>query len=346
MKLEAWNTLILESSKGASLAEWLTAMLDLETMRRIAIDKGLTAKGFRVEKASVQRLAPLLAKEAAKNVGLREELARALKDVCEGSSAEATPPSSPSPDPGLAERKALELRLRKALKKSQREALSAKKARESREKSLAKLSAQARVEAELRREVQALTKDCEATQKRLAEMEASRSAGDRKSDEELERERAQLMERIQELEEFDRAHRISEAEHLSRIRELESVVQELDALLPRGKRERLKQFQRSQVEQRSAPGLIPVYSRDFLDALDRISEADQHRIHTALAQIVLGGLNQPGHRVKSLKGRGELLSLRAGIHYRVYFTRTGDKIHLHHVGTREEQDTFLRKWKS
>ncbi len=345
MSAEAWNSLILECADSNSLSTLLAVLLDLPTLRRIAIAKGIGAKGFRVEKASAQRLAPLLVKEAAKHEGLRGELAAALAQLQVGSQTQEqeSVKSVLAVDP--VQVKALELRLGKAEKKSLREAASARKARESLQKSLEDLEALARSEADLRRQLSQLSRDCEELRARVQESREPAAERQEKRAAQAHRERVRLEERVEDLEQLDRAHRLDEADFLSRIRELESLVQELDALLPRGKKERIKQFRKSQVERKDTPGLVLLYSREFLDALERITESDQHRIHVTLAQVVLGGLDQHGLRVKSLKGGGELLSLRSGLHYRVYFTRSGDRLYLHHVGTREEQDTFLKKWR-
>lgn len=346
MNVETWSSLILEVSKGKTLPALLTALVDLSDMRRIAIDKGVGAKGFRTEKATQSQLAPLLAKEAPRNDGLREELAKALAEVGPAGNRKGKPAPAAARAEDSAASKALELRLRKAEKKALREAESAKKARASRQKCLARQAALEGETAELRRELARLDKECETWRQRAQAVTSDGPAGDPKLVEESKREQLGYEERIRDLEELDRRHRIAEAEHLSRIREYELQVQELESLLPRGHKERLKKSRVSHAPPSDAPALIPVYGREFLDALEKISESDQHRIHTTLAQIVLAGLEQPGLRVKTLKGRGGLLSVRAGIHYRIYFTRSGERLILHHVGTREEQETFLKKWKA
>ncbi|MEZ5987675.1 MAG: hypothetical protein R3F30_00825 [Planctomycetota bacterium] len=174
------------------------------------------------------------------------------------------------------------------------------------------------------------------------EREPRRGSGRRQGP--SERRLAEAAQRIAELEQADQQRRLDLATARSRIRELEAEVEELEGLLPRGQKERRKQKRRSEEEARTQASLLPVLEPDFLAALGRLPETDQRRVFSALAQVVLHGLEVPGLATKILKGKGELMSVRAGIHLRIYFHRDGDRLRLLHVGTREEQDSFLKRW--
>ena len=130
-----------------------------------------------------------------------------------------------------------------------------------------------------------------------------------------------------------------------RERELEGMVHDLEALLPRGQKERWRLKKRSLEPLPAAQVLLPRFTEAFLRSLEHLNSADVRRVYIAIAQMILMGQDYPGLHAKNLKGMGGLLSVRAGMHLRLYFLREGDNVDFLHAGSREEQPTYFKKLK-
>lgn len=333
-----WIELALEGRGSLSLAALVRKLVPLSDLRKLATAHGLRPKGFRVERAGARQLGDLLAEQFLTNDRLRQELAERISAATRiEASTEETEPAKPSTQDVAA----LSYRLERAERAAKTERTSASKARRSLEESV-----------ELRNQVQ---REVENLTRQLNELERNRAAEGR----EVERLRArceelassdseallvQLREEGEEHRRSDDSQRRAIAELTSRARELELLVAELESYLPRGQKQRLKLKRKEQASEVPAAGWLPCYTDDFLNSLEELENEPLRRVHAAVAQLVLQGPEYPGLHAKALKGGGDLWSIRAGVHHRVYFQRDGNRVVLQHAGTREDQETYLKKF--
>lgn len=313
-------------------------MIPVAELRRIAASHGLKPKGgFRVQRASAKQLGELLADRLGGDDAVRGELA-GLLPTGEPEASGANGPQDGHDERLRAELVRLNLKLEKSEKRAKREQDSAQKARrslqlavESRRKNEARIAELTNRSSDLARRYEAVESELARLRKRCAEFEKRDVA----------REGELLGRRVEELEQAGEESRREIAELSSRNRKLEELTRELESYLPRGQKERLRQLRRESEEPTAL--LTPFFAEDFLRSLEGFEVETLRRIHVAIAQLVLSGIDYPGLQVKVLKGVKGLHSMRAGIHHRVYFRRDGDLIVFEHAGSREDQPGYLKK---
>jgi len=318
-----------------SLASLVRRLIPLPELRKLATAHGLKPKGFRVERAKAEQLASLLAEQFLTNERLQEELAQRLADATRVE-IQVSEPATKSDVTDTA----LSYRLERAQRDAETQRASARKARKSLQESVEQRDEARRQIAELTRRIAELERVRDVDRRELLELRARCS--------ELERDsvRSELDQLRKERDEWcivDVNQRRTIAELSTRARELELLVAELESYLPRGQKERLRLKRRDQASEVTVAGWLPCYTDEFLRSLSELEAEALRRVHTAVAQLILHGPEYPGLHAKALKGTEDLWSIRAGVHHRVYFQRDGNRVILQHAGTREDQETYLKK---
>lgn len=339
MKAEEWIQAILAGKGKVPLSSLLAREVPLAALRGVALEHGLKPKGFRVERAGADQLGELLAEHFVRDTVVQQQLAELLASSGADSGADRPPAAAP---PGWQERAAaLERELGEARARVKKERQSAAKARATTHDAIQKRAATEARATELRARLQDLARELEAKTAQLAALEARR---DQEGAAQRDRAFADLAARVAELEARDEAARRKNAELMSRIRAVEEENDELESLLPRGQRERRKHGRRGIASETTAI-LLPRFSADFLRDLAGLGAEQERRVFAAVARLVLQGLDYPGLHAKALKGMRGLISIRASESLRIYLEREGDEAKLKGVATREQQATYLKKWK-
>ncbi len=316
---------VLGKGSDVPLAMMLELVVPVRKMRELARTFGLSPKGgFRVEKASAHVLAPLLA-------DLREP--KQLDDVLRLLLPVVGVPESPEVEPAaitdpLASLRDADLaRLRDDLERS-RESTSRGRERE----------------AELLRRLQLAEQEVLLLRRELAH----RAAADQKP--ELARDAKNLLRYVHDLENeregfaaADAALRRQLAHNQSKLRETETALAEVEALLPKGKRRRKPQPEPVVVEERRF--LLPRFLPSFYKSLEGKERRAIERAFQAILLFCTEGHSYPGLEVKQMGGQ-DTWSLRASLGLRVYFRSLADgDIELLELGDREDQNTTLRRLK-
>jgi hypothetical protein len=330
---------ILAKGGDLPLAVLLEHLASARAMRELARKFGLSPKGgFRIEKAPVRVLAPLLA-ELRDPEQLDQVLAllRPAIQVAERPADEAEPgapppaaPAAPAADAAalLALRGAELVRLRDEVERAREAAARARereaeqvRRREHLEQELTRLRTQVGREARPASSGTAARGDVErALHGRIKDLESERE-GFLASDEAL---RRQL------------------AHNQTRMRALEESVAELEALLPKGRRRHKPPPPPPPDDRRfRMPHFLPSFYKSTVGK-------DRRSVERAVQAVLLfctEGHSYPGLEVKQLGGQ-DTWSLRASLGLRVYFRPLPDgDIELLELADREEQHTTLRRLK-
>lgn len=323
---------VLAKNGEVPLALLLELSVPVRRLRELAREFGLTPKGgFRIDKASAHVLAPLLA-ELREPERLDQVLRLLLPATPTATETAASDASAAEALAAASEHKQL-LALRDAEVARLRDEL--ERAREVTARGNERAS-------ELARRLQ------------QGEQELARSRGERaartdraptpaRDDKELQRRVHDLENEREGFVAADAALRRQLAHNQSRLRELEQTVQELEALLPKGRRRRKPLPPEPPPPDRRF--LLPRFTAAFYKSL----EGKEHRAVERAVQAVLlfctEGHGYPGLEVKQLGGQ-DTWSLRASLGLRVYFRPIGDgEIELLELGDREDQNTTLRRLK-
>lgn len=319
-------------SKGGDLP--LALLLELVVaptrLREAARELGLSPKGgFRIDKAPAHVLAPLLA-EQREAKALETVLSLLLPTVPRPSSdaapAVAAAAEVVEAEPWVALREAELQRVREELERS-REAANRGRDRET----------------ELAQRLQKREQDLAVARTERPHPVAAAPA-------ESSRDHKDLLRRLHDLENMheaflaaDQAVRRQLAHNQSRLRELEAEVQELEALLPKGKRRRKSQPEPQPIDDRRFR--LPRFTAPFYKSLEGKERRAVERAVQAILLFCTEGHAYPGLEVKQLGGQ-DTWSLRASLGLRVYFRPLADgDIELLELGDREDQNTTLRRLK-
>lgn len=321
---------VLAKNGDVPLAQLLELLVPVRRLRDLARDLGLTPKGgFRVDKAPAHVLAPLLA-----DVREPEPLDRILRALLPAAADDGDDDAEPAAgvDPAvLAEARQL-LSLRESEVARLRDEL--ERARE------ALVRAQER-EREHGRRADRLGEE-------LGVLRRERGRGTEPVRDTPSRDDKELLRRVHDLENeregfvaADAALRRQAAFDQSRLRELEQVVKELEALLPKGKRRRKPAPVEPPPPRRF---LLPRFTAAFYKSLDGKEPRAVERAIQAVLLFCTEGHGYPGLEVKQLGGQ-DTWSLRASLGLRVYFRQGDGEIELLELGDREDQNTTLRRLK-
>lgn len=327
MPLKRLAERVLTGGADLPLALLLELVVPVARLRELARRHGLSPKGgFRIERAPAHVLAPLLA-EQKDPTRLDEVLALLLPTPVARPAAAA--PSSPSADLQqlLALREGELQRLRDEVARLRE---GAQRARER--------------ESDLVRRLERAEHDHALLQARLARLERAPAV------EATPRDGRELLRRVHELEDersgflaTDEALRRQIAHDRSRLAELQKLVTELEAQVPKNRRQRREAARAD--EPTPATFRLPFFAPSFYKSLVGKDRRAVEQIVHAVLLFCTEGYAYPGLEVKQLGGQ-DTWSLRASRGLRVYFRprRDGD-VDVLEVADREEQDTTLRRLK-
>lgn len=313
----------LEDRGRINLATLLLALADVEKLRAIAKQHGLSPKGYRVERAPDHLLASLFAESKDAEI---------LAEVCELvlMSRQTTKASAPI------------------------KAVESAAARRHREQELDEI----RAELQRSREQLARVRGKESSWNQRLQIEEEKAARLRSEIETLHRKVDHLGEaavpsdqsrRIHELQldletlgEAEEALRRLLAMRVARIRELEAQIHDLEELVPKGRRKKKVPP--------SAPVLaegfrLPQFLASFYKSLEGKDRRSIEKAFQAIMLFCVEGPSYPGLEVKQLEGI-DLWSMRASLKLRVFFRlrEDGDADFIA-LADREDQHTTLRRYK-
>lgn len=317
-------------AKGADLplALLLEHVVPVARLRELAQKHGLSPKGgFRIDRAPAHVLAPLLAEQREP-----ERLDDVLRLLLPPPRV-ADEPKDAAPDRAANDQAAV-LVLREAEIARLRDEI--ERARES------AVRAQRR-ETELTRRLEQSEHARSLAQHRAGRGDAAPARADVDDGEVAARRRLRELE--DEREGFvraDEALRRQLAHNQTRLRELERMVEELRAAVPKGKRGR-KPPPEPPPEER--PFRLPWFQPSFYKSLEGKDRRAIERAFQAILLFCTEGHAYPGLEVKQMGGQ-DTWSLRASLGLRIYFRQREDgDIDLLELGDREEQHTTLRRLK-
>ncbi len=328
---ETHRALVQEALAGSGQVRFQTFLetcMPIADLRAVAKQFGLSPKGgYRIERAPAKVLAALVVE--TKSAEVYDELCKRL------ARAAATPAPAGDRDGGGEEAMRQIVKLHESAKGHLADQL------EREREGSARLRER---EGALRRELESANE--ELARRRAALNELARAvdrppqavdAGD------VQRRLHEQQREIEFLSQTELGMRHREAEHVSLIRLLEARVEELEELVPKGRR---KKDTKVDAAPRLAEGFrLPRFLPSFYKALeDKTRRAAEQALQAALL-FCTEGPKYPGLEVKPLEGQ-ELWSLRASLKLRVYFRPTADGgVDFLDVVDREDQHTALRRWK-
>lgn len=339
---------VMAQGGSVPLAMILEACLPLHRLRELARRFALSPKGFRIDKAPANVLAPLLAE--LKDAAQLDEVVAALADR---TSPPAAQTSEDAADDTSGPAKALALaklasahgeretarreadRLGRDLERMRREL---DKAEEGRSRAMERESEQRRQVERLQAELGLLRAEVERLRHRTSGSEPPAADG-----EGLHRQVHDLRQELLGYAETDAALRRQLAVYQSRIRELEDSVKELEELVPRGRRK--KRAPEPPPPEPDKRVLIPRFTDGFYRSLQDKERKSVERAMYAILLFCGQGYAYPGLEVKQLMGQ-DTWSLRASLGLRVYFRQLPDGVvEFLELGNREDQNTTLRRLK-
>ncbi|MEY2714502.1 MAG: hypothetical protein RIT24_845 [Planctomycetota bacterium] len=310
----------------------LEMLVPLARLREVAAEVEASPKGFRIEKAPVNALAAALA-ELKEPESLDKALALLL-ELRPEKRAVTEPKADAARDAEHSNAVAQARFHEQECKRMQGEL----------ERSRESLQRAADRESDLRRKLERGTEDLQklrAENARLREVgvaqrppasTAERDLANRLHDLELE-----LEARV----EADEAVRRQLASDRTRLRELEAEVEELTALLPKGRKRKAPPPPNEPEHRLQVPWFLPSFYKS-LDGKDRRSV---ERAIQAVLLFCTEGHAYPGLEVKQLGGQ-DTWSMRASLGLRVYFRPRADGgIDVLELADREDQHTTLRRLK-
>lgn len=324
---------VLAKNGEVPLALLLELSVPVRRLRELAREFGLTPKGgFRIDKASAHVLAPLLA-EQREPERLDQVLRLLLPSPPTAAESTASDASAAAAVAAASEHKQL-LALRDAEVARLREELERARAVTVRGNERA---------SELARRLQQGEQELARTRGERSVRAERPAATPARDDKELQRRVHDLENEREGFVAADAALRRQLAHNQSRLRELEQAVQELEALLPKGKRRKKPLPPEPTPPDRRF--LLPRFTAAFYKSIEGKDHRAVERAIQAVLLFCTEGHGYPGLEVKQLGGQ-DTWSLRASLGLRVYFRPIGDgEIELLELGDREDQNTTLRRLK-
>jgi len=313
----------------------LEVTVPLERLRAVALEINVAPKGFRVEKAPASALAPALA-ECKEPKDLDRVVALLFEPRKEGIAHPAPATDEPKSSPAEPSEATQALRFQEQESKRlqgelDRSRATGQRAAE-RESSLRRtMELQAEELQQLRAEVARLRDRAPAVAP-SASTDAERELVRRAHDLELEIEARTVA---------DDALRRQLAADRSRIRVLESEIEELEALLPKGRKRKAPPPEPEPDKRCYVPYFLPSFYKSLIGKERKSVE----RAVQAVFLFCTEGHAYPGLEVKQLGGQ-DTWSMRASLGLRVYFTKRADgDIEVSELADREDQHTTLRRLK-
>jgi uncharacterized coiled-coil protein SlyX len=304
----------------------LAELVNIERLRALAREHGLSPKGFRVESAPARALAQVLVRD------LQPEL---LADAAAELTAATHPRSESEPGrprpatPAATPETHVEL---DRLRAQQLATVSAQQKAEARVAELeSRLAQQAQQLARLRGDLLAASKRGAAPAPAPPDRDVMRALHEAEAELEV-------------LARSETDYRRRLAEQQTTMRTQSQRIDELEAMLPKDRRKRRAP------PPPAAPAAerfrAPYFTAEFYRSLEGRDQRSVEAAFDAVFRFATAGYSYPGLEVKQLEGV-DLWSMRAGIKVRVYFRPRGDgHVDILAMGDREEQDTLLRRLRS
>jgi regulator of replication initiation timing len=319
----------LLTGRGSVAAGVLLRFLLLEPeLRELCARFDLKPKGgFRIEKAPLHLLLPVLEKALLERDEVRDAVAAAVTAQAAAPAAEKTAPADPQRD-RLVELKDQEIRRLKDEADQAREVAGRRgehvEALQRRIDELMDEAAQIRAEREfLRRELDRLGKSPREPQ-------------------DSDRDIVGFLRRVEQLETLNEELRRSLAVEATNIATLQAETDELRSKVPDWRKKTPQPPPADLPQQDAGVFPIPVFTPDFYRSLvDRDRRVVQAAFQ-AVFLLVSRGPSYPGLETKRLEGTSSLWSIRATIKHRVYFEFGQGEFKVLRLEDRREQDRFLR----
>jgi hypothetical protein len=319
---------ILAKGADVPLAMLLEFAVSVKKLRALARKLGLSPKGgYRIERAPAHVLAPLLAEQRE-----AESLEQVLALLLPAPDAKAERPQSPQAPSAemtalLSLREAEVARLRAEVERM-RESMSRSRERES----------------DLQRRLELSERDVLVLRQQIGRLERvpDRAVPDPRGQRALQQQLHDLEGEREGLIAADEALRRQLAHTRTRVRELERVVTEFEAILPKGRRRKRPPPEPPEPERTFR---LPWFTASFYKSLEGKERRSIERAVHAILLFCTEGHAYPGLEVKLLGGQ-DTWSLRASLGLRVYFrSRDDGDIEVLELADREEQHTTLRRLK-
>lgn len=311
----------------------LEVLVPITRLREVAAEVEASPKGFRIEKAPANALASALSE-----IKEPERLDKAIALLFE-----SRVQSAPEPDPKAnatkdADSSGAMAQARFHEQEAKRLQAELERARESNQRA-------AERESDLRRK---LEQGIDELQKARAELSRLRDATHStkpvptSSERELARKVHDLELEIEGRSDADEAVRRQLASDRTRLRELEAEVEEMAALMPKGRKRKAPPAAAAEPERRV---LVPWFLPSFYKSLDGKERRSVERAIQAVLLFCTEGHAYPGLEVKQLGGQ-DVWSMRASLGLRVYFRHRPDGgVDVIELADREDQHTTLRRIK-
>lgn len=336
LKLRPLVEQILADQGKLTLQALLEILVPPSRLREVARKHGLTPKGgFRLEKAPAKVLAPMLAElrqpEALDDIV--DQLAASVRG--RASDAEAELDELAAKDAPVVEPSAAEVRKDEEIAQLRREL---ERARETAQRSSAR-------EDELRRKLDQIEEELQRLKSALerargAPAVATPSPG---ADSDLLQRVHDLEQEIEARDAQDDALRRQLAKDHSVIADLREELQELDALLPKGRKRRRRPVEEPPEPERRV--IVPCFVPSFYKSLEGKDRKSVERAVLAVMRFCAEGHAYPGLEVKQMHDQ-DLWSMRASLGLRVYFRHRGPHdVDIIELANREEQNTALKRLK-
>ncbi len=310
----------------------LEVIVPLPLLREVAAAVEVSPKGFRIEKAPANVLAAALAEQ--KDPEALDKILAALLEPHAQRRVESAAKAATSKDAGSPSVLAQASFHEQEAKRLQGEL---ERAREALQRAMDR-------DSELRRQCELDADDLgrlRAENAKLREAATSPRPAAPPSDRELARKLHDLELELEARADADEAVRRQLASDRTRLRELETEVEELVALLPKGRKRKAPPPPVESERRLQVPWFQPSFYKSLLGK-------DRRSVERAIQAVLLfctEGHAYPGLEVKQLGGQ-DAWSMRASLGLRVYFRHRDDGgIDLLELADREDQHTTLRRLK-
>jgi len=321
----------LKERGALPLSLLLEVLVPLARLRAVAAEIEASPKGFRIEKAPANALAVAMA-ETKEPDALDKAIALLLEPRAETrAEPEAKAPAGKDTEPSQAQARFLEQEAKRLQGELER-------ARESLQRAAERESELRRQGAADRDELSRARVECA----RLRELVSAAKPALPTTDRDLARRLHDLELDLESRIEADEAVRRQLASDRSRLRELEAEVEELTALLPKGRKRKAPPQPPPEPEHRLQ---VPWFQPSFYKSLVGKDRRSVERAIQAVLLFCTEGHAYPGLEVKQLGGQ-DTWSMRASLGLRVYFRHRPDGgIDVLELADREDQHTTLRRLK-
>lgn len=311
----------------------LEVLVPIARLREVAAEVEASPKGFRIEKATANALAVALSE-----IKEPEKLDKAIALLFE-----SRVQSGPEPEPKTSVAK--ETDPSSAMAQARFHEQEAKRLHAELERARESNQRAADRESDLRRKLEQSHDELQkarAEASRLRDAAQSARPATSSNERELARKVHDLELEIEGRSEADEAVRRQLASDRTRLRDLEAEVEEMAALMPKGRKRKTPPPAAPEPERRV---MVPWFLPSFYKSLDGKERRSVERAIQAVLLFCTEGHAYPGLEVKQLGGQ-DVWSMRASLGLRVYFRHRPDGgVDVIELADREDQHTTLRRIK-